>query len=1520
MISSDSGLDGYDVYGKSAGAWERRIFMLKKINQLIVYLGVTLISLSAFAQVEVPLSGRAINKLLPDYGRPKVYALNAGDGSTWGTLLALDPATGAILSEILLNLNPTDMAMTSRGDALYVINAGSRTISKVDLNSFDVVAEKAITTPWSYNPANPLHVVAGKSNQLFFTDGAWGPQIYSFDFVTGDQQLVLYTGGNQNFGAGGLLLNRSGNTLYTWAQYGWSAGNVNSWVARHEVSADGGLTGVDNSFVSWRRDPFDTPLLLDGAERWVFNKQQMFAANDLSVLVNQFADNIYGISFDGSLAFGPSEVFNTANGNMITNLPYSTTVMTLSGDQQKLLRYQADTSSIMIYDMRSIASVNGPAPVPTPADGAVVSLPRTNLCWTVSPLALAYDIYFGTNQSNVAAATSGSTQYLGRTTATSQLLPLPLEPEVTYYWRVDVVGFGTTNSGPVWAFTTSALSVAPDQVNCFAIEGYNPASVSLGLSSASPVPWTAVVAGSDWLSVSPATGTTPGTLTVSFNTAALPAGHYTNNIRIAVGNTTLLIPVSLVVQALNITKMVADPQRPYLYAIQPPELAGQSGLLLFINATNGNIDKTLPIGINPVDLSINRAEDRLYVASWTEMWTYVVDLQAQTLLPSLSLGTDVFKINAGRQGRLVTEGMDQWITGNLIDTTDGASLASVWLREGDGDFDPTGRYYYHVDNNISDAAITKYDTLADTFDGVASSGARGSYYGSRNLVISADGSRLFWTRMVFDADLVSYGMVPGEVYSCSTNGRVAFGDAQAYDGQTCEAIHNLPASTTVSVVDGQNQRFWWFANGVLDSAPMSTIQSPSITMQPDTDIFEREGASVYLTVTAIGMSPLSYQWTFDGNNLSGETNGFLSIPNLQPSQFGTYRVVVTNPFGAITSSVAEVSLQIPPSILNQPVSTNVQAGQSFTLSVTPAGSAPFSYQWFFEDSAIDGATASTLTIDDAQFVNDGSYSVTVHNAFGSVSSTATFVHVQSTVTSEVAAGYQGGSVVVPIDLAARGDEHTVSFSLTYDTAVLSKPQLVLDATTAQATVTTNPNQHGTVGIVLRLNAGQSFAAGTRRILGVAFAIANKASVGTTPIAFGDAPIKRSIADEGGKSLMVKWTDGHEMIRAAPQGPVISGTVTRSDNGAGKPGVTITFSGVPFVAVTDANGRYSMIVSNGWRGTATASYMSGGFATSNRTFGTVTANRTSQNFVWTPSPTISGRVTRSGTTAGLPGVTITFSGDIGATTTDSKGAFSMIVPYKWTGTATASFARGGFATATKSYNALAVNKTAQNFVWTADPVISGTVFNGSTMRGIPNGFVYFSNGGGMAATDVNGKYTQTVPYGWTGSVTLAYPDIGALTPGFRAYDDLKSNMTKQNFIWTASGAKSLPKSASAEGHATTLSSDNNVLCTSGEAFWTGADAMQIQAQPTPLTIRIVDGAAQAELAVPASVTPLIVLDPPDGRTRFVATDRAEILQVQVEQGQAVPFAVQPGSVVEGTVTLQIKYDSVWLTWDLMLRKH
>ena len=1414
---------------------------------------------TAPGQITNSLPGRVIVKLVPDYLRPQMFALNRGNGTGPGTLLALSATNGTLLNEINVGIRPTDMARSPAGEALYVINGGSRTISKVDLATFTVSAEVPITTPGTYDVNNPLYLTVGRSNLVYFTDGGWAPSVTVFDYANGTNVSVF----NDGNGVGGLLATRAGTILYTWRQYGWGAGNVNSWVTRNDAST-GTINPLETSFVSWRRDPIDTPIFLDAAERWVFNKQQMFVATNVSILLTSFTENIYAISYDGSLAFGPTTVFNTQNGIAVTNFNFSTTVQALSGDQKKFFRYNTATTNLLVYDMAGIAPVSGPTLVPTPADGSVVGLPPTNVAWTVSPIALAYDVYLGTNQAQVTAATQNSAQYLGRVTVPTAALSQTLIPGATYFWRVDVAGFSVTNAGPTWSFTVSPLGVSPTQISIGAIAGYNPAGTTLVLTGAVPRSWSTSVAGANWTTVNPTSGTSPSTVNVSFNTAGLAAGLYTNRIDVNVGGgMTVQVPVVLDIKLLNIVKMVADYARPYIYALQAPPVSGQSGQVLFINTATGNIDKTLPIGINPVDLTVHYGEGRLYIASWTENATYVVDLTTQTLLDPLHLGTDVYKINAGKPGQLMIEGEDQWVYVSLINTTNGGTIVSGMVREGDGEFDPTGRYYYHGDNNISGAGITKFDMGSNSFTSVAGAGgyyyygsrnvvlapdgsrlfwtgaaydgnlnvlgnlgeeiyattihgelafgsphvfnisngqqiytlpfstsvmavsgdqqklflfntttkqlvtipmssiatvagpglnptpADGSvvnlpltqlgwspsplalayqvyfgtsqsavaaadtnsplylgstsgttfslpsalapgttyywrvdsvgfssvtagavwsfssssiavspqslslsgvvglpilpqtlslsagvatpwtlsvaqpwltasaysgttpsavtlnfntsglaagfytnwlsftasgltqqfpvalqlftlsaskmavdpnrdfiyvlhpgaggindafvlflntdtgvvetvlpigsnptdlsvdrrgdrlyvsnwqrsqtrvvdlatrtqlpplslgtdvykinvgrtnrliiegedqwvyaslidtttgatlaspmvrqgdgecdptgqyyyhgddnisgagiakfdlgadsfvsvasagghyYYGSRNIVMSLDGSRLFWTSAAYDANLVDLGVVGAEIYACSTNGSVAFGDHQAFEAATHLLIYNLPVTSSVMAVDRLDQNLWYFnsANGTLGSIPISTVRSPSVTQQPAASTSIPANGNVYLTVTAMGLSPLSYQWITSGTNLPNATNTFLSMNGIQPAQAGDYQVVVSNPFGMVTSAVAHVSVLVPPVITAQPQATNVLAGQPFSLSVSASGSGPLSYAWFFETTPVSGANGPTLTVANAQASNEGIYQVVVANSIGSATSAVALVHV-----------------------------------------------------------------------------------------------------------------------------------------------------------------------------------------------------------------------------------------------------------------------------------------------------------------------------------------------------------------------------------------------------------------------------------------------------------------------------------------------------------------------------------------------
>ena len=70
------------------------------------------------------------------------------------------------------------------------------------------------------------------------------------------------------------------------------------------------------------------------------------------------------------------------------------------------------------------------------------------------------------------------------------------------------------------------------------------------------------------------------------------------------------------------------------------------------------------------------------------------------------------------------------------------------------------------------------------------------------------------------------------------------------------------------------------------------------------------GDTVTFNVSATGTPPLSYQWNFNGTNISGATNMTLTLTNVQLNQAGNYAVLVANAFGSIFSSNAMLWVQI----------------------------------------------------------------------------------------------------------------------------------------------------------------------------------------------------------------------------------------------------------------------------------------------------------------------------------------------------------------------------------------------------------------------------------------------------------------------------------------------------------------------------------------------------------------------------------------------------------------------------------
>jgi polygalacturonase len=185
----------------------------------------------------------------------------------------------------------------------------------------------------------------------------------------------------------------------------------------------------------------------------------------------------------------------------------------------------------------------------------------------------------------------------------------------------------------------------------------------------------------------------------------------------------------------------------------------------------------------------------------------------------------------------------------------------------------------------------------------------------------------------------------------------------------------------------------------LTSAPIA----PSVVTQPQS-LNISSGQNATFTVVPNGTLPLSYQWYFNTNTaVVNGTNATLTLTSVQETNAGSYFIVITNSYGSVTSAVATLTVNTPPTINTQPVGLTVIPGQSATFTVEADGSQPLYYHWYHNaaNTPVAGANSATLTLTNVQPGDAGNYFVVVSNVAASVTSSNALLTVNTNPVAPV---------------------------------------------------------------------------------------------------------------------------------------------------------------------------------------------------------------------------------------------------------------------------------------------------------------------------------------------------------------------------------------------------------------------------------------------------------------------------------------------------------------------------------------
>ncbi len=229
-----------------------------------------------------------------------------------------------------------------------------------------------------------------------------------------------------------------------------------------------------------------------------------------------------------------------------------------------------------------------------------------------------------------------------------------------------------------------------------------------------------------------------------------------------------------------------------------------------------------------------------------------------------------------------------------------------------------------------------------------------------------------------------------------------------------------------------------------------------------------------------------------------------------------------------------------PTFVTGPSDGVASVGESFELSASVSGTTPVQFVWSVGGAVLTNAVGPSLKLTNLSVANTGLYQLTASNGSGSVTTNVTLI-VSDAPARTVYVGQlasNAGIVRVPIRFRPNGVENSVSFSLHFDTNVLSEPAFEAAVGIADSAEPVN----GAFGATVRLAAGTRFSPSeptSDTLLGsFRFKLAEGQSPWSAKLGFSNQPVPLGARTET-NSPLVLGTNTLPQIRRVDPLPALS---------------------------------------------------------------------------------------------------------------------------------------------------------------------------------------------------------------------------------------------------------------------------------------------------------------------------------------------------------------------------------------------
>ena len=836
---------------------------------------VTFDGISVAVPVTVNARVATYRQLHTDYRRPDRLLGLINDGSSSPCLLvSIDAATLAPQAILSLPTNLIDTDLSTDCRFLYALALNDRTFIEVDLDTFAIT--RTMPVPLSASLAGGSDLRTGRANRLYYTDSSAALHVYDTD-TEQDLSTFLLPGsiGIETFGVtpdGNVIYARSRNvSAASYLARLNSTGDILTQTHTSAAVLSSTASGVNPVFISANRDAISAG-------------SRVFTAL-LESSLSLGSDSIWAASAYGRAVLSFNRLKFSPSAFPAVTLPgtSSITVGAFTAPQNTFVYYLPDTQRLVSVSLTGVMTLPPAAITPFVTDGAVLSGPPSALSWTGDPKAASYDVFLGTDPAAVSAATnSGGGIYRGNTTGVNfTLSSANYLPGQTYYWRIDIRNFdGTTIPGPVWSFRLPSVNPAPTNITATgtAKEG-SPIVMTLDLSAATPATEWTLSESASWLSLSATSGTGAQTITVTIDPTSLGNGTTGTSITLTAGPDTLQIPVSFRTHGiLGISRMVADPTLPVVYALHK-ESTTTEGWLLWIDPATARTLFAIAIDTDIIDFAVHAGDDRIYLLAGNGSRVVSIERQGNhRVTGTWNTASTAAAIHNGPVGRVVLRStanvlqMHHSSTGGAVGTSISLPANATTRTPGSGSFiaaavqqsaNVTGVARY----NLSSSAITYFTTHYWT----------GTY--SPVFTLSGDGTRAIYLGRVYDATtLASLYDLATPIHATSWRGHIGWTSTQGYSTANGATVGNLPLTTTLMAATADDSRLVLCNPSEVLSNKFISIVPHAIAISPSPLALGNISPSSPTTrsVTVQNLTPLDLTYTFASSDpkVTGPTTPF----------------------------------------------------------------------------------------------------------------------------------------------------------------------------------------------------------------------------------------------------------------------------------------------------------------------------------------------------------------------------------------------------------------------------------------------------------------------------------------------------------------------------------------------------------------------------------------------------------------------------------------------------------------------